>query len=333
MKSRYNWESIFEGIQSGNRVMLGRGLSLIESQKPADREQAFRLIEACNKDKNIQSHRIGITGAPGVGKSSTIEKLGLEAIKEGYRVAVLAVDPSSSITGGSILGDKTRMPELSASQDAFIRPSAAGMSLGGVSLNTRESILLCEAAGYNFILVETVGVGQSETEVYNMTDMFVCLLLPGAGDELQGIKRGIIEMADLLVINKADGDRIQLAKQSRKDYKNAIHYLRPKVSDWKVNVITYSNLHEDSPVQLLKEIEAFFRYISESKYLTQKRSAQAIKWFDQLLIDEIYRLVFQTQLQSEKKIAEIKQSVERGEKSPHQAVQEIISGLSTGLNK
>jgi len=333
MKSKYDWESIFKGICSGSRVLLGRGLSLIESNKATDREQAFYLIEACNQWNTHQSKRIGITGSPGVGKSSTIEKLGLEAINNGYKVAVLAVDPSSSLSGGSILGDKTRMPGLSASTNAFIRPSAAGQSLGGVSSNTRASIILCEAAGYDFILVETVGVGQSETEVYNMTDMFVCLLLPGAGDELQGIKRGIIEMADLLVISKSDGERQNLARQSQKEYKNAIHYLRPKENNWKTNIITHSNLDDKSPGILLKEIEAFFRYINKTGYLPKRRLEQQLKWFDQLLMEETYRLVFQTHMQFEKQISDIKQSIGRGERNPHQAVKELISGIKAGLKK
>ncbi|MBM3347404.1 MAG: methylmalonyl Co-A mutase-associated GTPase MeaB, partial [Betaproteobacteria bacterium] len=234
-------EQLAKLVRTGDRRALGRAITLVESAHPQDRGPGNRLLEllAPRAGKSI---RIGLSGVPGAGKSTFIEAFGLHIIGRGHRVAVLAVDPSSSISGGSILGDKTRMELLSRREEAFIRPSPAGQTLGGVARHTRETILLVEAAGFDVVIVETVGVGQSETAVADMTDMFVLLLLPAGGDELQGIKRGIVELADLVVVNKADGPLEAAAGRAAADYRNAVHYLRPRSRNWQVEVETCSAL-------------------------------------------------------------------------------------------
>ena len=224
-------ERYAEKILEGDRVILSRAITLIESNRQSHQQLAQQIIEQCIPHSG-KAIRIGITGSPGVGKSTFIEKLGKHILQQDRKLAVLAIDPSSQLSKGSILGDKTRMAELSADPNAYIRPSPAGQSLGGVGRCTRSTIILCEAAGFDTIFVETVGVGQSEIVVHSMVDFFLLLLLPGAGDELQGIKRGIVEMADLLAINKSDGDRLPLAKRSRQSYKNALHLFPPKESGW-----------------------------------------------------------------------------------------------------
>ena len=217
-------QALADNILSGDRRALAKAITLVESTRSEHHQQTSTLLEMLMPQSG-RSIRLGISGAPGVGKSTFIEALGIYLIKLGHSVAVLAVDPSSAVTGGSILGDKTRMETLAFSEKAFVRPSPAGRTLGGVTRRTRESILLCEAAGFDIILVETVGVGQSETAVADMTDMFLLLLLPAGGDELQGIKRGIMELADLIVVNKSDGDQIALANQTMADYRSAVHFL------------------------------------------------------------------------------------------------------------
>ena len=224
------------GITGGNRTVLSQAITLVESSLERDQEVARKIIDAClawqHADQRASSIRIGITGVPGVGKSSFIESLGKMLTARGHKLAVLAVDPSSSRTKGSILGDKTRMEELAVDPNAFIRPSPSAGSLGGVARKTRETILLCEAAGFDVIFVETVGVGQSETTVHSMVDFFLLLMLAGAGDELQGIKRGIIEMADAIFINKADGDNMRKAEMARREYANALHLFPPPENGW-----------------------------------------------------------------------------------------------------
>ena len=332
MKSKYYWDPIYRGITAGDRVQLGRGLSLIESKKEADKVEAGRLIDACLQNTSGKSIRVGITGSPGSGKSSTIECIGMAAIERGYKVAVLAIDPSSSLTGGSILGDKTRMPQLSASKKAFIRPSAAGSTLGGVASATREAIALCEAAGYDLIIIETVGVGQSETAVYHMTDLFVFLVLPGAGDELQGIKRGIVEMADLVVINKADEERSQLAEQSKKDYRNALHLFREKESGWQVKVLTHSIFAPKKTEAILNEIEDFNRFVSEESFKTSKRQKQQLNWFEELLKTSIIDAVLSSRKEVEAQFDPVKKEVAKGVLSPRSAVLKVMERLKGELN-
>jgi LAO/AO transport system kinase len=266
-----------EGILEGNRVVLSQAITLVESTKADHRDLAQHIIEACLPHAG-KSIRIGITGTPGVGKSTFIEAIGAKITEGGKKLAVLAIDPSSQVTRGSILGDKTRMMHLSMNENAFIRPSPAGDSLGGVARKTRESIVLCEAAGFDTIIVETVGVGQSETAVHSMTDFFLLLLLPGAGDEIQGIKRGIVEMADLIAVNKADGERETLAKQAQAFYKNALHLLPPKPSHWTPQVLTCSALSKLNIANIWQLIFDYQRFTTENNFFTENRKAQSTYW-------------------------------------------------------
>jgi LAO/AO transport system kinase len=270
-----------ETIRSGQRRALAKGITLIESLRAEDRERAQNLLgELLPYTGN--SIRIGITGVPGVGKSTFIESFGLHLLNQGKRVAVLAVDPSSPLAGGSILGDKTRMELLSRAENAFIRPSPAGSTLGGVAQRTRETMLLCEAAGFDVILVETVGVGQSEHQVAGMVDFFMLLMLPGGGDELQGIKKGILELADALIINKADGESLGLAKQAKQHYQNAMHLLRHE-GQWIPQVQTCSALKNEGISDVWEMILEFWRSSDEAGELQHAREAQQLAWLRQLI--------------------------------------------------
>ncbi|MEZ4937699.1 MAG: methylmalonyl Co-A mutase-associated GTPase MeaB [Crocinitomicaceae bacterium] len=266
-------------ILKGNLIALSQGITLVESTKEEDESKASELIQKIYP-KSGKSIRIGITGVPGVGKSTFIESFGMHLIQKGYKVAVLAVDPSSEITKGSILGDKTRMNELSQSENAFIRPTASSGSLGGVARKSRETIFLCEAAGFDVILIETVGVGQSEIEVNSMTDFFLLLMLAGAGDELQGIKRGIMEMADLILINKADGDNVKRANLARQEYENAVHYLPPKRKFWFPKVETSSSVSNDKMDKIISIIDDFKSKCQTNNEFQSNRLKQDIFWFE-----------------------------------------------------
>jgi LAO/AO transport system kinase len=277
-------ESLVQGVLAGHRVSLGQAITLIESTRDEHQELAREVIRRVMPETTGRnSMRVGITGAPGAGKSTLIEALGMQLVETGHKVAVLAIDPSSSLSRGSILGDKTRMERLSASENAFIRPSPSGDSLGGVARKTRETILLVEAAGYDTVLVETVGVGQSETAVHSMTDVFLLLLLPGAGDELQGIKRGIVEMADILVVNKADGDRKQLANQARGHYINATHLLPLAASGWTPQVLVCSALENTGIAEIWQSIEAYRNFTTNNGFFAENRRHQAQYWFREAL--------------------------------------------------
>src|ERR687888_1369834 len=232
-------KALTKELRTGSRAALARAITLIESRRADHQASARDLVQALLPDTG-KAVRVGITGSPGGGKSTTIDALGMFLIEQGHKVAVLAVDPSSARTGGSILGDKTRMAQLAASDQAFIRPSPSSGTLGGVAAKTREAMLLCEAAGFDVILVETVGIGQSETAVYDMTDFFLALMLPGAGDELQGIKKGLVELADMIAINKADGDNLKRANHAAADYRGALQILSPRSEHWHPPVVTYS---------------------------------------------------------------------------------------------
>ena len=241
------------GIRAGDRAMLARAITLIESKRADHRKAAHRLVQDL-LPLTGQAVRLGITGAPGVGKSTTIDALGSTLTAQGHKVAVLAVDPSSTRTGGSILGDKTRMARLASDPHAFVRPSPSSGTLGGVAAKTRETMLLCEAAGYDVVRVETVGIGQSETAVADMTDFFLVLMLPGAGDELQGLKKGIVELADMVAVNKADGDNIARAKLAAAEYRAALNILNPQSATWSPPVITYSALTGDGIRELWSRV-------------------------------------------------------------------------------
>lgn len=273
-------------IVAGDRRALARGITLLESTRPDHRRQAEALLELL-LPKSGKSLRIGISGPPGVGKSTFIEAFGQHAIAHGKRLAVLAVDPTSRLSGGSILGDKTRMEELSRAPEAFIRPSPAGLTLGGVARRTREALLVCEAAGFDLIIVETVGVGQSETAVAEMVDLFLLLLLPGGGDDLQGIKRGIMELADLLVINKADGDFKAAAERSAADVANALGLMQPLHKAWRPEVLRCSALKGTGIPEIWDRAQAFAEALGKSGELKARRRAQAKAWLWHELSDSL----------------------------------------------
>ena len=281
-RKKLSKEEILDRLFNHNKVALSQSITLIESEQPKHQKIVEELITA-SLPKSGNSIRIGITGVPGVGKSTFIESFGKHLINLGKRVAVLAVDPSSTISKGSILGDKTRMQELVKEKNAFIRPTASGASLGGVARKTRESIILCEAAGYDVILVETVGVGQSETAVHSMTDFFLLLKLAGAGDELQGIKRGIIEMADAILINKSDGENRKPAQKAKMEFKKALHLYPKKVSGWTPKVKCISALNHKGNQKVWSMIEDFEKTTKTTNYFTQNRFEQQKFWlFDSL---------------------------------------------------
>ncbi len=266
-------EAYVEGIVAGDRVMLSRAITLIESSLESHYEAAQKVIEHCISHSG-NSLRVGITGVPGAGKSTFIEAMGNHLIDKGHRIAVLAVDPSSEISKGSILGDKTRMETLAVNENAFVRPSPSAGSLGGVARKTREIIILCEAAGYDVVFVETVGVGQSEIAVHSMVDFFLLLMISGAGDELQGIKRGIIEMCDGMVINKADGDNINKARAARSQYENALHLFPPPPTGWTPRVKTCSSLTHEGIPEVWEMIRAYEKMTKEKGYFQEKRNRQ-----------------------------------------------------------
>lgn len=287
-KSELTVDNLFAGILQHDMGVLSSAITMIESTLESDRIKSEELIKRCLPYTG-KSIRIGITGVPGVGKSTFIESFGQLLVKEGKRVAILAIDPSSASSGGSILGDKTRMEQLSQLHEAFIRPSAAGDTLGGVARKTRESIFLCEAAGYDVILVETVGVGQSETLVHSMVDFFLLLMLSGAGDELQGIKRGIMEMADALVITKADGDNIKKANLARREYQNAMHLFPPKKNNWTPKALTCSSYTNTNMDMIWETILSFENNTKLSNHFYSNRKDQDKFWLRETLNESILR--------------------------------------------
>jgi LAO/AO transport system kinase len=313
------------GIRAGERAVLARAITLIESKRPDHQHHARQLVQDLLLDTG-KAMRVGITGAPGVGKSTTIDALGTYLTGRGHEVAVLAVDPSSARTGGSILGDKTRMARLSADPKAFIRPSPAAGTLGGVAAKTRETMLLCEAAGFDVILVETVGTGQSETAVADMTDFFLALMLPGAGDELQGIKKGLVELADMIAVNKADGDNIRRAKAAAGEYRAALHILTPRVAEWQPPVVTYSALTGDGVADVWDNIIAHRQTLSASGAFAARRREQQVKWMWALFDDRLRgRLSCDPKLKA--KLPQIERAVAEGRLSPALAVDDIVNTL------
>jgi LAO/AO transport system kinase len=317
----YDPDRLARGIRAGERPVLARAITLVESKRADHRRAAGELIQALLADTG-KALRVGITGAPGVGKSLTIDTLGSHLTAQGHRVAVLAVDPSSTRTGGSILGDKTRMARLAADPNAFIRPSPASGTLGGVAAKTRETMLLCEAAGYDVVLVETVGIGQSEIAVADMTDFFLVLMLPGAGDELQGLKKGVVELADMIAVNKADGDNIARATAAAAEYRAALHILAPRSPVWAPSVVTYSALTGAGVEELWQQVIEHRRRLAGSGEFAARRRAQQVKWMWTMLEERLFaRLRGDPALKA--RLPKIESAVAAGKLSPTMAVEEI----------
>lgn len=311
----------FDGVLARDPAWVARAITLVESRLPEHRVQARALLAALLVHTG-NSQRVGITGVPGVGKSTFIDQLGINLTSAGCRVAVLTVDPSSSRSGGSILGDKTRMERLAGDPHAFIRPSPAGGTLGGVTSATRESILVCEAAGFDVVLVETVGVGQSETIVADMVDFYCVLMLPGAGDDLQGIKKGVLELADLIAVNKADGDNITRAEQAAADYRLALHMTTPASPNWTPPVLTCSALTNVGLDELWAQVELHRVKLSESGELVQKRRDQQVRWMWSMLDDRL-REDLRSHPAVVASLARVQAQVEQGLITPTAAADEI----------
>lgn len=321
-KPQLDIDTLFNDLRNGSIAALSQAITLVESTSKRDYQLAQELI-ARALPYSGNSFRLGITGVPGVGKSTFIESLGTHIIASDKKLAVLAIDPSSSISQGSILGDKTRMEELVKSNLAFIRPSPAGSTLGGVARKTREAIILCEAAGYDFIIVETVGVGQSETAVHSMTDFFLLLKIAGAGDDLQGIKRGIMEMADAIIINKADGDNITRAKHARRDFTNALHMMPEKAHGWPTMVYLCSGLENTGVTHVYKELLSFHKHVIANEKFTAKRSKQELYWLHQTIKETLHDR-FYTNPAVQEKLGELEQQVLEKTKSPFEAAHELL---------
>ena len=313
------------GIRAGDRAALARAITLIESKRADHRRSAAALMQAL-VGATGKAVRVGVTGAPGVGKSTTIDTLGTMLTKQGRKVAVLAVDPSSRRTGGSILADKTRMARLANDANAFIRPSPASGTLGGVAARTRETMLLCEAAGYDVVLVETIGVGQSEIAVADMTDFFLLLMLPGAGDELQGLKKGVVELADMIAVNKADGDNVARAKVAAAEYRAALHILTPRSANWSPPVVTYSALTGEGVAALWAHILDHREKLTAAGELASRRAEQQVKWMWAMLEERLF-----APLRSDRAIkaalASIEAEVAAGTLAPAAAVDKIVGML------
>ncbi len=317
------------GLLSGDRTILGRAITLVESRKHEDHNLAQQLLQRI-LPRTGNSHRIGITGMPGAGKSTLMETLGSRLTANGHKIAVLAVDPSSARTGGSILGDKSRMTRLSADPNAFVRPSPSAGIAGGVNRASADAISLCEAAGFDLVFVETVGVGQSETMVADMVDFFMMLILPGGGDELQGIKKGVIEIADMVVVNKADGEQESVARRTASDYRAAIHLLQPAHPDWTPPVITCSALHDQGLDALWDKIKDHQRVMRQNGIFEDKRAQQRGQRLWSLLEDRLMRSVTGNPgIMSEAQTLEAQ--VRQGELTPLQAVEMLLTRLGHSI--
>ncbi|HAT64572.1 MAG TPA: methylmalonyl Co-A mutase-associated GTPase MeaB [Flavobacteriaceae bacterium] len=315
-------KELTKSILDGNQTALSRGITLVESTAGKHQKQAKELIQGCIPHAN-NSIRIGITGVPGVGKSTFIESFGTLLTQKGKKIAVLAVDPSSTLSKGSILGDKTRMEELVKNPNAFIRPSASGESLGGVARKTREAIILCEAAGFDIIIIETVGVGQSETTVHSMTDFFLLLKLAGAGDELQGIKRGIMEMADAIVINKADGDNVKAAKLAKTEFNRALHLFPEKESGWTSKTLTCSSINNEGIEDVWNLIEEYSTTVKENNYFQEKRNEQNKFWLLQT-IESALKANFYNQEKVKKELEKQLQLLQAHKTTPFEAAELLL---------
>lgn len=312
-----------DGILAADRVILSQAITLIESTLPKHQEIAVKIIEKCLPHSS-QSFRLGITGVPGVGKSTFIEAIGQQLIQQDYRVAVLAIDPTSRMNKGSILGDKTRMELLSADLRAYIRPTAAGDTLGGIARKTRETMILCEAAGFDFVIVETVGVGQSETALHELTDFFLLLLLPNAGDELQGMKRGIVEVADWIAINKAEDAQLTAAKIARVAYQNALHLFPPKESGWTAQASLCSALTGNGISDIIQTIHQFKEHSTRTNFLHTNRCRQALYWLHQTIQEQLGQRFWQHET-VQNQLPIIEQAVQMGEMSVTEAAAKLLA--------
>lgn len=325
MKNTFDINEYTDGILSSNITYVSKAITLVESTKQEHQEQAQQIINAIIKHSG-NSFRLGITGVPGVGKSTFIESFGLEVINRGHKLAVLAIDPSSQLSKGSILGDKTRMEQLSVHPKAFIRPSPSSGSLGGVARKTKESIIICEAAGYDYIFIETVGVGQSETAVHQLTDFFLLLMLAGAGDELQGIKRGIMEMADGMVITKADGTNTDKAKMARGEYARALHLFPPTESDWIPEVLICSSTEHKGIKEVYDMIDKYKRHTTINHFFETKRANQTKQWLHQTINDILIERFYANPAIKEE-ILKIEKQLEQNSINPYQAAMDLFKKL------
>lgn len=322
-RAKLSVDDYARGVLAGDRTILGRAITLIESNAPAHQEQAQQLLARLLPHTG-KAKRVGITGIPGAGKSTFIEAFGCHLTSLGHKIAVLAIDPSSSLTGGSILGDKVRMEKLSQQAGAFIRPSPSGGSLGGVARKTREAILVCEAAGFDVVLVETVGVGQNEVTVRSMVDYFLVLMIAGAGDEMQGIKKGVIELADTLVINKADGDNLPRCIATQAEMKRVLHYLHPPTEGWATPALTASSTTRAGVPEVWQTTEAFFDNTKKSGVLVQRRQQQAVEWMHALIAESL-RTRFYASTAVKAKLGAVEQAVANGEKPALAAAMELLA--------
>jgi len=320
-------ERTVKAIRQGDRVALARAITLVESAKPDDQEAAQELLERLSPHTG-KSIRVGISGVPGAGKSTLIDQLGVNLLAQGRKVAVLAVDPTSSRSGGSILGDKTRMGRLATEAHAFIRPSPAGDSLGGVTKTTRETIALSEAAGYDVVLVETVGVGQSEIAVANMVDVFVVVAIAGAGDELQGIKRGLLELADIIAVNKAEGDNVERANRAAMEYKTALHILAAGHPNWEPHVLTISARDNRGLDELWQKVETRHEALAKSGALAARRADQAVAWMREIFEQRLLA-AFKGGRRAARHWQDLEDKVRAGEMTPAAAAHELgqIAGI------
>lgn len=324
-------DELINAIKQGNITKLAQAITLVESTQPAHKKLAGQVVQQCLPHAG-KSIRIGITGVPGVGKSTFIESFGMALTQMGHKVAVLAVDPSSNVNKGSILGDKTRMEQLSVNPDAFIRPSPSAGALGGVANATRESIVLCEAAGFDVIIVETVGVGQSEYLVSQMVDFFLLLMLSGAGDEIQGIKRGIMEMADALVVNKADGDNALKAKKAAQSYRSALHLFPAKANNWIPKVTTAAGLSGTGIDKVWEIIESFKNQQAINGWFEKTRNHQLQTWVDSQIHESITELFYQ-QTGMDAALKKVRNQVANHTTTPFEATQELISLFKDAIKK